>query len=128
MSDIETTTIKERGPLLRGVAAAGGVLGALGASACCVLPLVFVLLGVSGAWIGALSAFGPYKPYFLVLGAVSLSFGFWQVYGRRTRVCAEGTACAARPLPGGLVKSALWLAALLLLLSATVTLWAPLFY
>ncbi len=128
MSDAETGLIKERGPILRGIAATGGVLGALGASACCILPLLFVLLGVSGAWIGQLTALEPFKPYFLGFGTLSVALGFWRVYGRPTTVCKEGAACAARPLPGRLVKGALWLAALLLLLSATVTYWAPLFY
>ena len=31
--------------------AAGGVIGALAASSCCILPLVLFGLGVSGAWI-----------------------------------------------------------------------------
>ena len=33
--------------------AAGGLIGALAASSCCILPLVLFALGVSGAWIGA---------------------------------------------------------------------------
>jgi len=41
--------------------AAGGVLGAMLASVCCLVPLAFVLLGVSGAWIGNLTALEPYK-------------------------------------------------------------------
>jgi hypothetical protein len=44
--------------------AAGGVLGALAASSCCILPLVLFSLGISGAWIGNLTALAPYKPYF----------------------------------------------------------------
>ena len=32
--------------------AAGGLLGALAASSCCILPLALFGLGVSGAWIG----------------------------------------------------------------------------
>jgi mercuric ion transport protein len=35
---------------------AGGLLGALAASSCCVLPLVLFSIGVSGAWIGNLTA------------------------------------------------------------------------
>lgn len=51
-----------------GLAAAGmagaGMAGALLASSCCIAPLVLVTLGVSGAWIGALSAMAPYQPLF----------------------------------------------------------------
>ena len=39
--------------------AAGGVVGSILASACCVVPLLLVLLGVSGAWIGNLTKLEP---------------------------------------------------------------------
>jgi len=35
--------------------AAGGLLGALAASSCCILPLVLFGLGIRGAWIGNLT-------------------------------------------------------------------------
>ena len=41
--------------------ATGGILGALLASSCCIVPLVLISLGVSGAWIGNLTALEPYK-------------------------------------------------------------------
>ena len=50
----------------RGSLLAGGV-AALLASACCVGPLVLVVLGISGAWIGNLTALEPYKPIFAVI-------------------------------------------------------------
>ncbi|MBL4872564.1 MAG: hypothetical protein JKY41_04030 [Rhodobacteraceae bacterium] len=52
--------------------AAGGILGALGASACCVVPLILFSLGISGAWISNLTALAPYKPIF-----ITITFGFW---------------------------------------------------
>ncbi len=45
----------------RGSLLAGGV-AALLASACCLGPLVLVVLGFSGAWIGNLTALEPYRP------------------------------------------------------------------
>jgi hypothetical protein len=45
--------------------AAGGLLGALAASSCCILPLVLFSLGVSGAWIGNFTRLAPYQPYFI---------------------------------------------------------------
>lgn len=42
--------------------AAGGVLGAIAASSCCVLPLVLFSVGIGGAWIGNLTALAPYQP------------------------------------------------------------------
>jgi mercuric ion transport protein len=40
--------------------AMGGLLGAVAASSCCVLPLVLFGLSVSGAWIGNLTQLAPY--------------------------------------------------------------------
>lgn len=110
-----------------GLLAAGGVFGALIASSCCVAPLLFVTLGVSGAWIGNLTALEPYKPYFLTVTGVLLAAGFWHVYIKPKRACAAGSYCA-RPAASRITKSALWTATLLALLSATVNLWAPAFY
>lgn len=107
--------------------AAGGILGAVLASSCCILPLVLVLLGVSGAWIGSLTALEPYKWYFLTATAALLGLGFWQVYFRSMPAC-EGDAVCARPHTAVVVQGILWLGAVLALLAATVDLWAPLFY
>ncbi|WP_222873573.1 mercuric transporter MerT family protein [Hankyongella ginsenosidimutans] len=47
--------------------ATGGLIGAVLASSCCVVPLVLVTLGVSGAWIGSLTALEPYKLFFVLV-------------------------------------------------------------
>ncbi|TCD16226.1 mercuric transporter MerT family protein [Oricola cellulosilytica] len=96
--------------------AAGGVLGAIAASACCIVPLVLFSLGVSGAWIGQLTALSPYQPIFIAITAGFLGYGYWLVYRKPKAACAEGEACA-RPLPNRLVKSALWFATALVLLA-----------
>jgi len=90
--------------------AAGGILGAIGASSCCIIPLILFSLGVSGAWVGNLTALAPYKPIFITITLGFLGYGFWMVYRKPKHSgqgCAEGAACA-RPLPNRLVKSALW--------------------
>lgn len=107
--------------------AAGGIAGAMLASSCCILPLALVMLGLGGAWMSSLTALAPYKPYFLLLTGALLAGGFWHVYGRQQKMCAEGTYCA-RPASAVLTKSALWLAAVIALLAATVGYWAPLLY
>lgn len=107
--------------------AAGGIFGALIASSCCVAPLVLVTLGVSGAWIGHLTALEPYKPYFLTITALLLAAGFWHVYFKPKRACEDGSYCA-RPASSRITQAVLWIAAALALLSATVNLWGPLFY
>lgn len=117
----------DAGEARRGWVAAGGVIGAILASSCCIVPLVLVTFGVSGAWIGNLTAFDPYKRYFAAVTLVLVGLGFWLVYFRDKPVCAEGSYCA-RPQSTTLTKAALWFATLLVLLALTVELWAPLLY
>ena len=94
---------------------AGGVVGALAASSCCVLPLVLFTLGVSGAWIGNLAALAPYKPYFLPATIGLLGYGYCLVYLRPKQACA-GSLCA-HPFPDRLVKFGLWIATVLVALA-----------
>jgi mercuric ion transport protein len=105
--------------------AAGGVLGALAASSCCIVPLVLFGLGVSGAWIGNLTRLAPYQPYFLAATAACLGYGYWLVYRSGKRACAEGEVCA-RPLPNRLVKTGLVLATILVLGALAFDFLAPL--
>lgn len=107
--------------------ATGGVIGAILASSCCIVPLVLVTLGVSGAWIGSLTALEPYNPYFVVVTLAFLAGGFWHVYFRRKPVCIEGTYCA-RPTSSRITRLALWGATILIVLATTLKWWAPLFY
>lgn len=107
--------------------ATGGILGAALASSCCIVPLILVLLGVSGTWIGSLTALEPYQPYFVVMTLAFLAGGFWHVYFRPKLDCADGGYCA-RPVTSLITKSALWLATILVILTMTLQWWAPLFY
>jgi mercuric ion transport protein len=105
--------------------AAGGLLGALAASSCCILPLAMFGLGVSGAWIGNFTQLAPYQPYFIAPTLAFLAYGYWLVYGRRA--CADGNACA-RPLPNRIVKASLVVATLLVVAALALDFIAPLFF
>ena len=94
-------------------AAAGGILGALAASSCCILPLALFTLGISGAWIGNLTALAPYQPIFFAATAGCLGVGYYLVYRQPKAVCADGSC--ARPLPRRGVKAVLWAATALVL-------------
>ncbi|MGI8561022.1 MAG: mercuric transporter MerT family protein [Luteimonas sp.] len=111
----------------RGRFAAGGVIGALLASSCCIIPLVLVMLGVSGAWIGNLTMLEPYKAWFVAATLVFLALGFWQVYFRRQPKCEDDSYCA-RPESALITKGALWIATVLVAMAITIRWWAPLFY
>jgi mercuric ion transport protein len=92
-----------------GLVAVGGVLGALAASSCCIVPLVLFTLGISGAWIGNLTALTPYQPIFIGVTLAFLATGYYLVYRKPAVACREGETCA-RPLPRRGVKLALWIA------------------
>jgi len=103
---------------------AGGVLAALGASSCCILPLVLFSIGVSGAWIGNLTALAPYQPVFVAAALVFLAVGFWRVYRQPKVSCAEGSACA-RPGANRVAKIGLWLATVLVFAAVAFPYAAP---
>lgn len=115
MSTQDTVDGKARAAEARatpGLVAAGGLLGAVAASSCCILPLVLFSLGIGGAWIGNLTALAPYQPVFAVVTLGLLGYGYWLVY-RKPKACADEEACA-RPLPNRPVKIALWSATALI--------------
>jgi len=119
--------IAKIGDRKRDLAAAGGVIGAVLASSCCIGPLVLITLGASGAWIGNLTALKAYQPIFVTVTLAFLGFGFWRVYGKKSQTCEDGSNCAT-PTSDRIVKSALWIATGLVSLALTTELWAPLFY
>lgn len=107
--------------------AVGGGISAVLASSCCIAPLLLLSLGVSGAWIGNLTALEPFKPWFIAVALAFIALGFWQVYFKTKPACDEGTYCA-RPESSVLTQAVLWAATLLVGLAASIDWWAPLFY
>jgi mercuric ion transport protein len=96
--------------------AVGGLLGALAASSCCILPVVLFSLGVSGAWIGNFTRLAPYQPYFLAATLVFLGTGYWLAHRASKRACVDREACT-RALPNRLVKAALVVATILVMVA-----------
>ncbi|MGV2184030.1 mercuric transporter MerT family protein [Rhizobium rhizogenes] len=105
--------------------AVGGILGALAASSCCIVPLLLFSLGIGGAWIGNLTALAPYKPFFVAGTAGLLGYGFNLVYWKPRRACADDAACG-RPIPNRLVQFALWIATVLVIAASAFDYVAPL--
>jgi mercuric ion transport protein len=71
-----------------------GGLAALLASACCLGPLVLVLLGISGAWISRLVALEAYQPVFMAASVVALTFAARQIW-RPASNCTPDQLCAS---------------------------------
>ncbi len=103
-----------------------GTLAAIGASVCCLGPLVLLAVGIGGAWIGNLTAFEPYRPVFIGLTLLFLGLAFRKLY-LVPRVCAPGMACAD-PQITRRQRLIFWLVAILLLGLLAVPWVAPLFY
>jgi mercuric ion transport protein len=76
-----------KGPLV------GGALAAIGASVCCVGPLVLLTPGIGGAWIANLTALEPIRPVFIGLTLVLLGLAFRRLY-LQPQVCEPGMPCA----------------------------------
>jgi mercuric ion transport protein len=94
------------------VLVASGILAALGAASCCVVPFALFVLGVSGAWIGNLTALEPYQPVFVAAAMAAIGYGFYLAYRRPRAVCEDGTYCASsRSIR--LTKVGLWIASVL---------------
>jgi mercuric ion transport protein len=104
---------RHQNPTTLALAAAGGLLGAVAASSCCIAPLVLFSLGIGGAWLGNLTALAPYQPIFVVVTLGCLATGFWMVYRKPSAASANGSHCAP-PVSRRIVKIALWSATVLI--------------
>ena len=102
-----------------------GVLAAIGASVCCVAPLVLLTLGIGGAWIANLTALEPLRPWFIAATLVFLALAFRRLY-LQPQVCEPGAACA-EPIVLKRQRLIFWIVALALLALLAVPWLAPLF-
>lgn len=100
------------------VSAAGSVVSALLASACCIGPVLFAVLGVSGAAAAAAHKLEPFRPYLLVLTFGLLGYAFYATYRTPPADCGPDGTCAM-PQTNRLGKALLWLATASVLLATT---------
>ena len=101
-------------------------VAAVGASVCCVGPLVLLMLGVGGSWIGSLTAMEPFRPYLIGLTLLFLGLAFRRLY-ITPQPCAAGTACA-NPAAVRRQRLTFWIVASLLLGLLSVPWFSPLLY
>jgi mercuric ion transport protein len=121
MSDLKDTNARKGNGFL-----IAGILSAIGASICCVGPLVLLALGVSGAWIGSLTALEPYRPIFIGVTLLFLGLAFYRLYLARP-ACSPESACA-NPRTLKRQRLAFWIVTVLMLGLIAVPWFAPLFY
>lgn len=93
----------------------GATLAAIGASVCCVGPLVLISLGIGGAWMGTLTALEPFRPYLIGLTAIFLGYAFYQIYRKPdAEECEPGSYCA-NPKSDRSNKITLWVVTLFII-------------
>ena len=73
-------------------ARAAGVLAAIGASVCCVGPLLLLTLGIGGAWIASLTSLEPVRPWLVGATLLFLGLAFWRL-SLQPQVCEPGAWC-----------------------------------
>ena len=126
----ETTLIKETAVLDAPKAvshswlAVSGIAGALASISCCILPLALFSVGITGAWMGNLTALSAYQPYFLAFTFVVLGIGFYKVYRKPQLVCVQDSYCA-KPNSNRVLKTAMWITAVMVAAALIYPLIAP---
>jgi mercuric ion transport protein len=100
-------TAHERGRVRLSIV--GGVAAALAASACCLVPALLAIVGVSGA--GVASTLAPWRPYFLGAAGLAIAAGFWFAYRREP---ADACGCAT-PRSRRWSRLALWISTVAIL-------------
>jgi mercuric ion transport protein len=101
-------------------------IAALLASTCCLGPLVLLMLGFSGAWIGNLTVLEPYRLVLAALALLALGFAARAIW-RPVAVCQPGDVCA-RPAVARWYRWLCVATALLIVLALAAPALAPLFY
>lgn len=72
-------------------------------------------MGVSGAWIGNLTALEPYQPIFAAVSLGFIGLGAWRLRRRAKPACAEGYC--ATPRADRIARLGLWAAAILVVIA-----------
>jgi mercuric ion transport protein len=113
-------TFKVKGSLV------AGVLAAIGASVCCVGPLVLLTMGIGGAWIANLTALEPMRPWLIAATLLFLGLAFRRLY-LQPQVCEPGAVCG-KPIVLGRQRLIFWVVTLLLIALLSVPWLAPFFF
>ena len=71
-----------------------GIVAALGASSCCVVPLLLVSLGLGGAWVAQLRALERFFPVFVAAAIAAFGFAFYRLYFKPVP-CGPEMSCAS---------------------------------
>ena len=103
----------------------GAILTAIGASVCCVGPLLLLSLGIGGAWMSTLTSMETIRPFFLILSLTFIALGYRKLY-LISDSCKEGEVCAS-PEVKQKQRMIFWIGSVLILLLLAFPWYAPFF-
>nr|WP_036250293.1 mercuric transporter MerT family protein [Methylobacter sp. BBA5.1] len=103
----------------------GAVLAAVGASVCCVGPLLLLSLGIGGAWMSAFTSMETVRPYFIILTLIFIGLGYRKLY-MIPESCEAGKACASSEVKHK-QRMMFWSGSALILLLLAFPWYAPIF-
>jgi copper chaperone CopZ len=86
-------------PRRKGVLFGASVAAAIGASLCCILPILAAMTGAGAIATGV--AFEKWRPYLLGITGLLLASGFLLAYRDQKKACAAGSLCATKPMSRG---------------------------
>ncbi len=101
------------------------ILAAIGASACCVGPLLLLSLGIGGAWMSTLTSMTAVRPFFFALTLLFIWLGFMKLYLSEDD-CQAGDICAATTVQRN-QKIIFWIVSTAILLLLSFPWFAPYF-
>jgi mercuric ion transport protein len=105
---------------------AAGAFAAIGASICCVSPLVLLLMGIGGAWVANLAALEPMRPFFIGATLLFVALAFGRLY-LVPQVCDPGMPYAD-PRTVSRQRLMFWIVVVVLASLLAVPWMAPIFY
>lgn len=103
----------------------GAVLAAIGASACCVGPLLLLSLGIGGAWMITLTSMETTRPFFIILTVLFIWGGFMKLYLNKDD-CQEGAVCVSNQVIRK-QRQIFWIGSIAILLLLAFPWYAPYF-
>ncbi|HIG08131.1 MAG TPA: hypothetical protein EYQ55_07500 [Methylococcaceae bacterium] len=101
------------------------ILAAIGASLCCVAPLLLLSLGIGGAWMSTLTSMQAVRPLFFILSLIFIGLGYRKLYWVPQH-CSEGEVCAL-PYNMKRQRTTFWLGSAFILLLLAFPWYAPYF-
>ena len=123
--DNDSKNARQESMSARGTLVAG-LLAGFSASACCAGPLILLMLGISGSWIGNLSALESVRPFLILAAVIFLVLAYQKIY-RKPKVCTTTAVCST-PQGQRTQKLMFWITTSIIVLSIAFPWYGPLLF